>query len=128
VKRSRTLISLEVRATLLPAAKQARGKGKTEADKVIATDAFAAALDAVPAEDWCRTWAACRTIMLRRTSKRVKEAVDKMCPPSVVRWNRSLWDDARNGTTETKLEFVWRQLAAMKAGCTSSHSRCRSVQ
>ena len=29
VKRSRTLIRLEVRATLLPAAKQARGKGKT---------------------------------------------------------------------------------------------------
>jgi hypothetical protein len=46
------------RVTRLPAAKQARGKGKTEADKVLAADAFAAALDAVPAEDWCRTWAA----------------------------------------------------------------------
>ena len=41
--------------------KQARGKGKTE---VLAADAFAAALEAVPAEDWCRTWAAGRTIML----------------------------------------------------------------
>jgi hypothetical protein len=39
----------------------------------------------VPYEDRCRTWAACRTIMLRRTSKRVKEQVDKMCPPTVVR-------------------------------------------
>jgi hypothetical protein len=45
---------------------------------------FTAALAAVPAEDWCRTWAAGRTIMLRMTSKRVKELVDKMRPPAVV--------------------------------------------
>jgi hypothetical protein len=37
-----------------------------------ADNPFAAALEAIPAEDWCRTWAACRTIMLGRTSKRVK--------------------------------------------------------
>jgi hypothetical protein len=30
----------------------------------------------VPYEDRCRTWAVCRTIMLRRTSKRVKEIED----------------------------------------------------
>ena len=47
-------------------------------------NAFTAALNAVPAEDWCRTWAAGRTIMLRRTSKRVKEVVDKMWLPAVV--------------------------------------------
>ena len=80
----------------MSAAKQARGgKGQTEKGKqpaaqrkrtrttrqatqaqplLLAADApFAAALEAVPAEDWCRTWAAGRTIMLRRTSKRVKE-------------------------------------------------------
>jgi hypothetical protein len=34
--------------------------------------AFTAALEAVPAEDWCRTWAACKTIMLRRTMLRRK--------------------------------------------------------
>jgi hypothetical protein len=46
---------------------------------LLAADApFAAALDAVPAEDWCRTWAAGGTIMLRRTSKKVKEIVDTM--------------------------------------------------
>ena len=72
---------------------------------------------AVPAEDWCRTWAAGRTIMLRRTSKKVKEAVDKMRLPAVVRLSRSFWDDARNGTQEAKLEFVLRQLAAMTVRC-----------
>ena len=49
------------------------------------TDAFAAALTAIPAKDWCRTWPADRTIMIRRTSKRVKETVDKMELPVVVR-------------------------------------------
>jgi hypothetical protein len=78
------------RATHLPAAKQARGKGKTESDKVLATDAFAAALDAVPAEDWCRTWAAGRTIMLRCTSKKVQEVVDKMRLPAVVLLSRAV--------------------------------------
>jgi hypothetical protein len=84
---------------------------------LLAADAFAAALGAVPAEDWCRTWGAGRTIMLRRTSKRVKEVVDKMRLPAVVRLSRSFWDDARNGTEETKLEFVFMQLTAMTARC-----------
>ena len=43
-------------------------------------------LEAIPADDWHRTWAAGRTIMLRRTSKRVKEQVDKMLLPVVVRF------------------------------------------
>jgi hypothetical protein len=80
-------------------------------------NAFTAALEAVPAEDWFRTWAAGRTFMLIRTSKRVKDAVDKMRLPAVVRLSRSFWDDARNGTEKAKLEFVLRQLAAMTARC-----------
>jgi hypothetical protein len=44
----------------------------------LTTDVFVAALGALPVEDWCRTWAVDTTIMLRRTSKRVKEVVDKM--------------------------------------------------
>jgi hypothetical protein len=83
---------------------------------VLAADAFVAALGVVPAEDWCRTWAAGRTIMLRR--KRVKEVVDKMRLPAVVRLSRSFWDDARDGTEEAKLEFVLRQLAATTAWCS----------
>jgi hypothetical protein len=89
----------------LPAAKQARGKGKTEADKVTgyadamtgSADAmtqpllldgehvFVQALRAVPAEDWWRTWPGCRTIMLTRTSKQVKEQVRQMRLSAVVR-------------------------------------------
>ena len=37
--------------------------------------------------------------------------------PAVVRLSRSFWDDASNGTKETKLQFVLRQLAAMTARC-----------
>ena len=55
--------------------------------------------------------------MLRRTSKRVKEVVDKMRLPAVVRLSRSFWDDARNGTEQAKLLFVLRQLAALTARC-----------
>ena len=53
-------------------------------------NAFTAALGAVPVVDWWRTWAAGRTIMLRKTSKRVKEVVDKMRLPAVIRLSRSL--------------------------------------
>jgi hypothetical protein len=83
----------------MSATKQAGGKGQTEKGKqpasqkkkmrttrqamktqpaLLAADGFAAALEAIPADDWCRNWAAGQTIMLSRTSKRVKEVVDKM--------------------------------------------------
>jgi hypothetical protein len=84
-----------------------------------------AALESMPAEDWSRTWAAGRTIMLRRTSKRVKEVVDKMRLPAVVRLSRSFWDDTHNGTEKQKRQFVLRQLAAMTA---RSHHHTRTAQ
>ena len=76
-------------------------------------DALAAALEGVPAEDWERTWPSCRTIILRRRSKRVNKAVEKLHMPAVVRLSRSFWDDARNGTADEKLKFVMRQLALL---------------
>jgi hypothetical protein len=51
--------------------------------------------------------------MLRRTSTRVKEVMDKMRLPAVVRSSRSFWVDARN-------EFVLRQLTLMTAWCRIS--------
>ena len=87
---------------------------------VLAADAFVAALGTVPAEDWCRTWVAGRTIMLRRTSKRVKVVVDKMRMPAIVRLSRSFSDDARNGTAAEKLHIVMRQLAVATARCRIS--------
>jgi hypothetical protein len=53
------------------------------------------ALGAIPAEDWGRTWSASRTIMLRNTSKKVKELLEKMSLPTVVRLRWSVWDDFR---------------------------------
>jgi hypothetical protein len=84
---------------------------------LLAADYFAAALGALPPDDWSRTWAAGRTIMLRRTSKRVKEVVDKMRLPAVVRLSWSFWRDARNGTETEKRHFVLRQLTGMSARC-----------
>jgi Leucine-rich repeat (LRR) protein len=85
----------------------------------LAANAFTAALEVIPAENWCRTWAAGRTIMLRMTSKRVKELVDKVCPPADVRLSRSFWNDARYGhTAAQKRDHVLAQLAAMKCRIT----------
>jgi len=38
-----------------------------------------------PADDWSRTWAADRTMMLRMTSKKVRDAMDKLCLPTTVK-------------------------------------------
>jgi hypothetical protein len=119
----------------MSAAKQAGGKRETEKGKqpaaqkkrtrntrhatqtqpaaLLAAGPFAAALEAVPAEDWCRTWAAGRTSMLRRTSKRFREVVDKLRLPTVVRLSRNFWHDARKGTERAKRQFVLRQLTLM---------------
>jgi hypothetical protein len=61
------------------------------------------------------------------TSKTVKEAVDKLCPPAVVRWSWSFWKGPTtqktkkhaelNDTAAEKLAFVFRQLAALTARC-----------
>ena len=66
---------------------------------------FVATLGSILPDDWCRTWTADRTIILRRTSKRVKEVVDKMCLTTVVHLTRSFWDDTRNDTSAEKLQF-----------------------
>jgi hypothetical protein len=121
-----------------PAAQKKRtrttGQAMQTQPLLIAADALAAAPAAEP--EWCKlwkpflqntneqgSWPADRTIMLRSTSKRVKEVVDKMRLPAVVRFNswsyarfRS-WSYARNGTEEANLACVLRQLAAMTARC-----------
>ena len=83
----------------------------------LAADAFTAALAAVPAEDMWRSWPAERTIMMRMTAKRVKEAVDNLRPPAFVRWKLSFLQDKLNGPAADKLHFILRQLSALKAGC-----------
>ena len=48
-------------------------------------DDFTTALETIPSEGWYRTWSVDKAIMMRRTSKRVKEVLDKMRLPTVVR-------------------------------------------
>ena len=64
--------------------------------------------------------------MLRMTSKTVKEVVDKMRLPAVVRLSRSFWNDARNGMEKEKRQFVLRQLAARTALCRITTLELRS--
>jgi hypothetical protein len=71
--------------------------------------------EAIPTDDWVRTWAAGRTIMMRRTSKRVKEQVDKMCLTAVVRLSTGIysWESLRNNTNE----LIIFELIAMVSTC-----------
>ena len=81
---------------------------------------LAASLEAIPAEDWVRTWPAGRTIMLRSTSKGVKDVVDKMRLPAVVRltsWKWHIRSKTGNGTADQKLEIAMRQLLFMTGIC-----------
>ena len=56
--------------------------------------------------------------MLRMTSKRVKEVVDKMRLPCVVALRRSFWfDDPRRDTAPQRMKRVLAQLATMPARC-----------
>ena len=87
---------------------------------LLAAGAFNAALAGVPAEDWCRTWPADTTIMLRRTSKTVKQTVEKMRLPADVRLSRSFWREHKNLTDADKRNLVMKQLSLMTAWCIIS--------
>ncbi len=85
-----------------------KGNGKglsrshtTQSDQAPHTNAFVTALEVIPADDWHRTWETGRTIMLRRTSKRVKEQVDKMLLFAVVRLCTTFWANETSPTTSS---------------------------
>jgi hypothetical protein len=85
---------------------------------------FAAALGAIPADDWGRTWETDRTIMLRRTSKRVNEVVDKMRSPIIVKLSRTFLDVVccnreRLQHILTRLEKMpfWCRITTLELGC-----------
>ena len=91
---------------------------KTLQPSLLAADAFVQALVAIPSDDWCRTWAAEKTKMLRLTSKSVKAVVDKMRLPTAVRLNRSFWhtdDMDQDNRPVAKLRRILHDLAAMPA-------------
>jgi Ran GTPase-activating protein (RanGAP) involved in mRNA processing and transport len=95
----------------------------------LTTCIFIDILEAIPVEDWCRTWAAVRTIMLRMTSKTVKDTIDKMGPslPAVVRLKRSFLNNRRICTTEENLKKALDQALDTARRCniiTLDVSRC----
>jgi hypothetical protein len=91
---------------------------QTQASSRFATGAFAAALSSIPSDAWGRTWPADRTMMLRRTSKRVKEAVDKLRLPTVLNLNKAFWNNLRYGTPADKLQHILTQLEKMTYLCS----------
>ena len=52
-----------------------------------------------------------------RTSKRVKEVVDKIRLVVVVLLSRSFWTDVHNDMVAEKLKFVMRQLVVVTGWC-----------
>ena len=78
---------------------------------------FTEVIETIPADDWSRTWADNRTIMLRMTSKQIKEIIDKMRLPVVVILNMSFWNKICNGTLIEKKQLVTRHLEVLATTC-----------
>ena len=137
---TRSMAKATVPLKLMSAGEQPEGTSKPEKGKTVAeqskkartttiqttpaeqaskppSDAFTAALVAIPADDWCRTWAADRTMLLRMTSKRVKEVVDRLRPPAAVKVSKAFRADARHGTAAEQLQHILRQLEKMTCHC-----------
>ena len=79
-------------------------------------DTFAEALSAIPANDWWRTWAADKTMMLTMTSKQIKVAVDKLRPPTIVKVNKTFLDNVVCCKRE-RLQQILTQLEKMVSRC-----------
>ena len=80
---------------------------------ILCSNAFAEILEKVPAEDWYRNWPADRTIMLSKTSKKIKNIINKMRIPVIVCSSWKFRSDIRNGSTEEKVNFIMTQLKRM---------------
>ena len=104
-----------LRETQTPAELNVEGDDTIEAQKLRAAGVFTDALAAVPSDDWCRNWAADRTVMLRMTSKKVQDAVDRLRPPTVVKLNSTFWrrNEAEKNMTELEKMTVWYCIATL---------------
>ncbi len=84
---------------------------------------FVEVLEVVPGTDWCSTWDAGNTNILRRTSKNVKNLVDKICPATDVVVNTNYWKDVHNGAPNEKIEFVKQKILSLAKLDTTCHIR-----
>jgi Ran GTPase-activating protein (RanGAP) involved in mRNA processing and transport len=82
---------------------------------------FAKVLRIVPATDWCSTWDASRTIMLRQTSKKIKNIIDSIRPPTDVIVNMNFWNDICNGTANEKIQLVMKNVVSLATTCYIRH-------
>jgi len=96
----------------------------------LCSNAFAVALQTIPAEDWYKTWPADRTIMLSKTSKEIKNIIDNMCLPVDVRINYRFWNDSHNCNTENKLDLMMMRLKPMASlyNITTLVLKCCNIQ
>jgi hypothetical protein len=112
----------------------------------LCSNAFVEALETVPAEDWSRSWPADRTIMLSKTSKKIRDIINNMRLPVDVRWSWTFWNDSRNGTvsegnsraclyktgstTKEKHEFIMMRLKRMVSlyNITTLVLKCCDIQ
>ncbi len=80
-------------------------------------NAFIEILEKVPAEDWYRNWPADRTIMLSKTSKKIKNIINKMSIPVHIQWNWKFFNDSHNDRIflEEKINFIMMQLQKMSS-------------
>lgn len=67
-------------------------------------------LEIIPSYDLCRSWSADRTIMLRLTSKKVNDAIDKIKPPTIISFNNSFWNNSNNDKAK-KYELMIKYLS-----------------
>ena len=86
---------------------------------------FVGALVGIPADVWCGMWVPERTIMLRKTSKAVRAAMDTMMLPVVVQVSRWFWFHSR-GVLAVRWDFILQQLLALAGRCriTTLELRC----
>ena len=49
---------------------------------VITYNRFLEVLKIVPSTDWCNNWNPCSTLLLRQTSKKVRDVIDMIQPPT----------------------------------------------
>ena len=65
-------------------------------------------------------------LLLRRTSRRVKDVVDNVCLSVVVRSSRSLWDDTRNDTERSKNQ-LFEEPHDVDSPVTHHHTRAATL-
>jgi len=85
----------------------------------LAKDAFFAYLN-LPIKDLDNTWPADRTIMLRMTSKKVIEVMNKLHLPTVFRFNRnySIWNNNYSKMCRSAIQHIQNYLRVSKGYIT----------